>query len=249
MASRGIRKIDENVIGVGRTLITLEKESFDSVEPGTMYVDAKSGKVKVKIDGEKKWSNLPQRGIFVGNTPPPSPEPGDLWLDTNTNVEINEEDLDLTESLISGSYMSKQKEAQMSKMLEGNIKANFLKELNNPITINKTQDTVKFIGGAITNYDPSTDILIVKKGTTVLTKNVHYTVNEKEGTIKNMNGSWEATREIPTTFDFMILRNSTSNVGAQKSEDVLNKAIEALRADIKKYIDEKIGAISNPKSK
>lgn len=66
--AEGIRKINEFVMGVGRTIIvTNEKNDYSSFPSGTLFINS-SGNVKVKKDNQVDWVNLTPANLFTNKS-------------------------------------------------------------------------------------------------------------------------------------------------------------------------------------
>lgn len=59
MNFRGIRKVNENIVDNGRSLIFTEKNiskySWADIPDGALFVDSKTGEIKQKLEGESDW--------------------------------------------------------------------------------------------------------------------------------------------------------------------------------------------------
>jgi len=66
--AEGIRKINEFVMGAGRTIIiTDEKNNYSSFSPGTLFINS-NGDVKVKKNNQPDWANLTPANLFTNKS-------------------------------------------------------------------------------------------------------------------------------------------------------------------------------------
>ena len=94
-----------------------------------------------------------------------------------------------------------------SKLWDTTVTVSVLRGYRN---ITTDTNTVNFMTGQITVFNPLIDSLEVYKNTSALSEGIHYVISPDNQTITNLQGSWDGTVE-PILFDFRVTRNQAGN--------------------------------------
>lgn len=128
--AEGIRKINEFVMGVGRTIIvTNEKNDFTSFATGTLFINS-VGDVKVKKANELDWVNFTPANLFLNKSISynfiADKTLTNQQIASNTILNDNIKDLEINTGKIANSAINSDKLA-MNSVINEKIKDNTIK--------------------------------------------------------------------------------------------------------------------------
>jgi len=95
-----------------------------------------------------------------------------------------------------------------SRVLNVNIKV--ARQVGVRTVVNNT-DTVNFMTGDISSYNPTTDSIEVFMNSVRLTKGLDYTIGAVNETIEKTSGTWSASSEVPAIFEIIVTKNILDN--------------------------------------